>query len=296
MRRKSDGRLVQCGREISDTDEKEIIEMAETYTHLSRKELILTICENLEWYSASGTLKLDACQNLLDKFELSGLLKLPAKRSAAIGLRIKKPMLTLSEPEVPIEGRIRDVGSVRLVLVREKEESRLWEAYVDRYHYLGYKKPFGCYARYFVESDRGKLGCLLFSGGAKSLWDRDRWVGWSYEERLRNLGFLANNSRYLIFPWVKVKNLASHVLGQVEKRIRDDWDDLWGYRPVLMETFVDPELFAGTCYKAANWQYLGLTTGRGLARKGQSYTSSAKKIFVRPLVDDFRALLIGGPL
>lgn len=173
---------------------------------------------------------------------------------------------------------------------------RLWESYVDCYHYLGYRQPFGCSARYFVESNRGKLGCLLFSGAAKSLLDRDRWIGWSYEERLRKLGFVANNSRYLIFPWVMVKNLASHVLGLVEKRIGDDWEQLWGYRPVLMETFVDPNLFAGTCYKAANWQYLGLTTGMGLAREGKSYTSSAKKIFVKALVDDFRNVLRGESL
>jgi hypothetical protein len=293
---KSNGRLVQCGREITDTEVEQIIEMAEAYAHLSRKELILTVCENLEWFTASGALKQDACKILLEKFELNGLLKLPSKRLAAVGLRIKKPMLTLSEPEEPIEGLVRDVGPVRVVLVTEKEEGRLWEAYIDRYHYLGYKKPFGCCARYFVENDQRKLGCLLFSGAAKSLLNRDRWVGWSYEERLRNHGFVANNSRYLIFPWVKVKNLASHVLGQVERRIGDDWEQLWGYRPVLMETFVDPKLYSGTCYKAANWYYLGLTTGRGLARKDKSYTSSAKKIYVKPLVDDFRTMLIGGSL
>jgi len=296
MRLRKDGRIVQCGKDISDTDVKIIIEIVETYTQLSYTELANTVCENLDWYSASGALKYDACVKLLDKLQSIGLLELPPKRPLKRGIRTKKPMLILPELESPIECDIRDLGSVHLMLVTEKEENRLWEAYVDRYHYLGYRKPFGCTARYFVESDRGKLGCLLFSGAAKSLLDRDRWIGWSYEERLRKLGFVANNSRYLVFPWVKVKNLASHVLGQVEKRIGADWEQLWGYRLVLMETFVDPKLFAGTCYKAANWHYLGLTTGMGLAREGKSYTSSAKKIFVKPLVDDFRNVLIGESL
>ena len=296
MRLMKDGRLVHCGREISNTDVEEITEMVSTYTQLSYKELVKTVCENLQWYSASGELKFDACVKLLEKFQSSGLLELPTKRFITKTVRPKKPMLILPEPEDPIKGHIRGMGSVKLILVTEKEERRLWEAYVDRYHYLGYKQPFGCSARYFLESNRGKLGCLLFSGAAKSLLDRDRWIGWSYEERLRKLGFVINNSRYLIFPWVKVKNLASHVLGQVEKRIGYDWEQLWGYRPVLMETFVDPKLFGGTCYKAANWQYLGLTTGMGLAREGKSYTSSAKQIFVKALVDDFRNVLRGESL
>jgi Domain of unknown function (DUF4338) len=296
MRLRKDGRLVQCGKDISGTDIKIIIEIVETYTQLSYKELAKTVCENLNWFSASGALKYDACVKLLGKLQSIGLIELPLKRPIKRSITPKKPMLILPEFESPIQCGIRDLGSVHLILVTENEENRLWEAYVDRYHYLGYRKPFGCTARYFVESDRGKLGCLLFSGAAKSLLDRDRWIGWSYEERLRKLGFVANNSRYLVFPWVKVKNLASHVLGQVGKRIGDDWEQLWGYRPVLMETFVDPKLFSGSCYKAANWHYLGFTTGIGLAREGKSYTSSAKKIFVKPLVDDFRNVLIGESL
>jgi hypothetical protein len=234
---------------------------------------------------------LDACLKLLQKLEQDGLLKLPEKRLVAKRRSTKEPVLKLAEHEEPIEVCLGDLGQVRLVLVKGQEESSLWKAYVGQYHYLGNTSPFGCFARYFVESDRGKLGCLLFSGASKSLWGRDQWIGWSQDERQRNLGFIVNNSRYLIFPWVKVKNLASHVLGQVRRRIGDDWEQQWGYRPVLMETFVDPEHFAGTCYKAANWHYLGLTTGRGLIRKGKSYTSSVKQIFLKPLVDDFRTAL-----
>lgn len=282
---------LQCGREISLEEIEEIRETVGVFQQLSREELAGTICEHLEWFSASGSPKSDACLNLLLKLESEGLLKLPAKK---VSLRRApgKPYLTQrTEPVSPIEGSLTDIGRVRLEMVGGREQTQLWNEYVHRYHYLGYKQPFGCFARYFVESDHGKLGCLLFSGAAKALRQRDRWIGWSENSRLRNLGQVVNNSRFVIFPWAKVKNLASHVLGQAVRRIRDDWEQRWSYRPVLLETFVDPAYFEGTCYRASNWQYLGMTTGEGLVRKGKSYTTSPKKIFVKPLVEDFRTAL-----
>ena len=136
--------------------------------------------------------------------------------------------------------------------------------------------------------DRGVLGCLLFAGAAKALGVRDKWIGWGDNQRLRNLGCVINNTR--------LKNLASHVLGQVQRRIREDWYLRWGYRPVLMETFVDPERYSGSCYKASNWEYLGMTTGEGLVRKGKRYRTTPKMIFVRPLVKDFRSILCSDQL
>ena len=294
MRWERGGGLVHCGRSISVKELSDICETVSSCTGLSRNELALTICEHLEWHRASGSLKLDACLTLLEKLEFQGVLTLPEKQIQT-KLRSKKaPLVELPEVAVPLECSFGDLGPVRLVIVREKEEVNLWRAYVDKYHYLGDTRPIGCFARYFVESARGKLGCLQFSGAAKSLLERDRWIGWNLEERRRNLGFLVNNSRYLLFPWIKVKNLASHVLGQVERRIGDDWEQQWNYRPVLLETFVDPEHFSGTCYQAANWQNVGLTSGIGLPRRGKSYTSSPKSIFVKPLVADFRKTLCSG--
>jgi hypothetical protein len=291
MRRNLAGNLVHCGREITPAEVAEIIETVRLFTSLSLTELVLTVCEHLEWFSASGGLKLDAGNTLLEEMEQAGLLKLPEKRPKTKNAPKKESVFKLLEPEEPIDARIGDLGEIRLVFVRDTEEISLWKSYVHQHHYLGNTRPFGCFARYFVECDRGKLGCLLFSGAAKHLADRDQWIGWTQDERERNNGFIVNNSRYLIFPWVKVKNLASYILGQVEKRIRDDWEQQWGYRPVLMETFVDPDHFDGTCYKAANWRCLGFTTGRGLVRTGKNYTSSPKMIFVRPLAEDFRATL-----
>lgn len=291
MHQKEKGSLVQCGREISIEEIEEIRETVSVFHRLSREELAVTICEHLEWYSASGAPKADACLNFLCKLESKGLLRLPEKRAYSRKAPGNPSGSKRTEPQGSIECSLKDMGRVRVEPVGGAEETELWNEYVHRYHYLGYKQPFGCYARYFVESEQGRLGCLLFSGASKALRHRDRWIGWSRNSRLRNLGWIVNNTRFVIFPWVRVKNLASHVLGQAVRRIEQDWEKRWSYRPVLLETFVDPEYFVGTCYRAANWQYLGMTTGEGLVRKSKSYTTSPKKIFVKPLMDDFRTIL-----
>jgi len=291
MHQRQESHVVQCGREISVSEMEEIKETVATFRRLSRSELAMTICEHLEWYSVTGNPKVDACVKLLEKLESQGFLSLPQKHAVSPGDKRTPYATGRTELQPQMECSLSGVGTVRLKVVREREDAQLWDEYVHRYHYLGYKRPFGCFARYFVESDQGRLGCLLFSGAAKSLGERDRWIGWNESSRLRNLGRVVNNARFVIFPWVKVKNLASHVLGQAVRRIGGDWEERWSYRPVLLETFVDPRYFDGTCYRAANWRYLGMTTGEGLVRKGKTYTTSPKKIFVKPLADDFRTVL-----
>jgi hypothetical protein len=156
-------------------------------------------------------------------------------------------------------------------LVRDRNEEVLWNRYVERYHPLGYKKPFGYFARYFIESAEHRLGCILLSGAAKALRARERWIGWNDRQRLANLPSVANNSRFLIFPLVEVANLASHVLGQLARQVGTDWEARWGYRPLLLESFVDPTCFRGSCYRAAGWTLLGRTSGEGLVRPGKQY-------------------------
>ena len=287
------GSIIQCGREISREELDEIQETVRLFPGLSRSELTATICEYLEWLTASGSYKMDACMKLLEKLEADGSIQLPGKREEYQGKQSRKPVSLTSrtDPQADIVGSLSDIAPVRPEVVKEKESTGLWNEYVSRYHYLGYKKPFGCFLRYFVESPQGLLGCLMFQGAAKALRARDRWIGWTQTQRLKNLPWAINNTRFLIFPWVQLKNLASHILGQVARRIHEDWQDRWGYSPVLMETFVDPHHYQGSCYKGANWQYLGMSTGDGLVRKGKTYITSPKMIFVKPLVADFRALL-----
>jgi hypothetical protein len=290
------GSIIQCGRQISREELDEIQETVRLLPGLSRWELAATLCEHLGWITVSGSYKTDACLKLLSRLEGKGCLRLPPKRTISPQRHSPIPLTSRTGPKAEIGGSASDVGPVSLQVVNGREPTGLWNEYVSRYHYLGYKRPFGYALRYFVESPQGPLGCLMFQGAAKALRARDEWIGWTKPQRLRNLPWVINNSRFLILPWVKVKNLGSHILGQALRGIRDHWQERWGYRPLLVETFVDPQHYEGCSYKAANWHYLGMTTGEGLPRKGKHYTTSSKKIFVRPLVKDFRALLCSAHL
>lgn len=285
--------MTRCGREITPQELEDIQETVKLFWRLSRVELAKTICENLEWFSATGGYKVDACLKLLEILEKKGLVQIPEKR---MGLSKKRSpslisLTTRTEPRPDIVGALKDVSPIELEVVTEREETELWNEYMFRYHYLKYKKPFGCPLRYFIKSEQGILGCVLYAGAAKSMGTRDKWIGWTKNQRLSNLGWVINNSRFLILPWVKIRYLASHVLGRITRRIGRDWQDQWGYEPLLMETFIDPQSFEGSCYKASNWQNLGMTTGEGLVRVGKSYTTTPKMIFVKPLVKNFRELL-----
>ena len=284
--------IVQCGRQIKKEELVQIRETVETFCRLSRTELAHTVCEHLGWQTASGSNKVDACMKLLTTLEARGLIKLPGKADAGCK-RPKQPVVnnTVALAQEPVEGKLADIGPIKLRVVIDKEETAIFNEYLRCYHYLGYKRPFGCFLRYFVESPGSILGCMLFSGAAKALKSRDHWIGWSTNQRLKNLGYVVGNGRYLIFPWVRVKNLASHALGKVVRVLGQDWQQQWGYHPVLLETFVDPQYYDGTCYRASNFKYLGMTSGTGLVRKGKTYTTSPKKIFVYPLADNFLQIL-----
>jgi len=266
---------------------------------LSRLELARTICEHWDWVTASGSHKVTACLNVLEEWEQQGLLRLPGKRRMtrwktdhASGAVLTKR----TEPGAPLVGRLSEVGSVWLEVVQGKEGGQLWNEYVDRYHYLGYRQPLGCFLRYFIQSAAGSLGCVLMAGAAKALRRRDQWIGWDRQCRRENLPWVINNTRLLIFPWVHLRHLGSQVLGQLNRRVGTDWQQRWGYRPLLMETFVDPVKFPGTCYRAAGWIELGRTTGRGLARAGGVYQSTPKIIYVKALAEAVPERLCAGPL
>ena len=283
--------ITQSGRKLSKSEVEQIKETVDVCRRLSRYELAQTIAENIGWYTASGSLKVDACVKLLERLQAEGILQLPKKRVSSKATKRSIPITARTAPAADIDCKLKQLDFVKLQVVSAPDDIELWQEYVSRYHYLGYKKPFGYYLHYFIGSDRGILGCALFSGGAKSIGVRDRWIGWTPAQRMRNLAWVINNSRFLIFPWVKVTNLASHVLGQIHKQVRAHFRQRWGFCPVLLETFVDPQHYRGICYQAANWRYLGMTSGLGLVRQGKSYATSAKKIFVKPLVKEYRQLL-----
>lgn len=292
--------IVQAGRRFTFEEIEYIRTFVEMFPRLSRTELANTLCEHLEWYTASGSCKETACLKLLEKLAGQGTIKLPEKVSSQVACgRGKDAVARGKETDPPageIVGDLAEIRPVSLEPVHGGKEARLWRGFVDRYHYLGCKKSFGCRLRYFVVCSRGYVGCVLLAGAAKSIGVRDRWIGWTKEQRSRNLAWVVNNTRFLVFPWVRVKGLASHVLGQVARRVREDWLERWGYEPVLLETFVDPLRYQGTCYRAAGWTCLGYTTGEGLVRPGCEYKTLPKRIFVRPLVAEFRSLLCSDAL
>jgi hypothetical protein len=293
--------MIQGDREIFAQDIEHIRLILKRFPTLSRKEIVHTLCETLNWLTPAGLAKVNACAKLLHRLEAQGRIHLPAKRKQYSHHRTKAevstPVLssrTAAQP--PLEISLKALGPVRLIPLSGNADQALWNEYVERYHYLGYKRPFGYRQRYFVEAEPHRLGCVLLSGASRALGARDRWIGWDDRQRMKNLPWVLNNNRFLLFPWVHVPNLASHVLGQLARRAGDDWHQRWGYRPVLLETFVDPQRFQGSCYRAAGWQRLGRTTGEGLVRAGRVYQTTSKLIFAKPLQADFRRLLCSDQL
>ncbi len=291
--------IVRCGRKITAQEIEAARETVRLCRGLSRRELAETICEHWGWVTPSGSLKLTACLSLLEEWDLQGSVRLPTKRKAGESterVRGAKHTKRTAPPDEALVGKLDDVSPIELEIVDGRDRVKLWNEYLDRHHYLGYSKPFGCTIRYFIVCDKGLLGCVLLAGASRAITARDEWIGWSKQRRQQNLPWVINNTRFLIFPWVEIRHLASHILGQLARRAREDWQQRWGYEPLLMETFVDPAEYSGTCYRAAGWIELGRTTGQGLRRKGHAYTSTPKLIYVKPLSKDFRERLCTGPL
>jgi len=291
----SDGLMLLNGRYFTAQELAEVKEIVRLFPNLSRRELVNTICENLAWVTPTGQNKVSSCQQLLEKLEQQGLVELPSKRKPHTS-RERISLGVRTEAGVPIEGDISSLEPIALEPARTWDKRRLWNEYVHRYHTLGYKRPFGAHQRYFITSEAAQkpLGCLLFAAAAWALKPRDEWIGWDEEDKSLRLNLIVNNSRFLIFPWVRVNNLASRVLSLTAKRISDDWQERYGYCPVLLETFVDQTQYRGTCYRAANWQYLGRTKGRGRMDRYNQSNLTPKDIYVYPLCRNFRKKLCGG--
>jgi len=206
--------------------------------------------------------------------------------------RCKPPSQTVtitskSDPQTRITEPVHALPPLQLTLVKPSQ-SRLWNEYIHRYHYLGHKPLPGAQLRYFVTIDQQIVAALGFGAAAWQTAPRDQFIGWSHEQRQLNLSFIVNNARFLIFPWVSSKNLASKILSLVARQLPDDWQKKYNIRPVLLETFVDTERFAGTCYKATNWIYIGKTKGRGKLGPMGKQSVPIKDIWLYPLSRHFK--------
>ncbi len=280
------------GREIQQQDILYIRALIERYPQDSRRKLSTRLCEAWHWRQANGALREMVCRGLLLMLERAGQITLPPVRYIR-----HNPLATRVRPEMapidttPIEARLRHLQPLQFELVRRTPREALFNSLMEAHHYLGYEQPVGEHLKYLVLAQGRPVACLAFSSAPRHLGSRDRYLGWSAEARRRNIHFLAYNTRFLILPWVRVEHLASHILGRMAARVSDDWQRMYGHPIYFLETFVDPERFRGTCYRAANWVLLGKTTGRGKQSNSYVPNRSIKEVLGYPLTPKFRDFL-----
>lgn len=281
-----------CGRPFSDAELGEIRNIIDAEDHPNRAEISRRVCCRLQWLRPDGRLKDMSCRVALLRMHREGIIQLPPPLKGNSNGRRGKRITPRSDPGSPVLESAGNLPDLRLRRVRAQEDSSLWNEYVQRYHYLGYQPLPGAQMRYVVLSGDRILALLGFGAAAWKTAPRDQWIGWNADQRKRNLQLVVNNARFLILPWVESRNLASKILSMAARRLPEDWENAYSYRPVLLETFVQKDRFAGTCYKAANWTYLGDTQGRGKLDIKHRNAVPVKAVFTYPLIPDFQRNLV----
>ena len=288
-----------CGQVLKAQQRSLIMALAKRYGRLSRHELSATVCELLDWHRPNGQPKTIECRALLERMQEAGLIGLaPLRPGRPQGARTTVPV-SPDPQSAPLDAPLTTLQPIRLQRVETPGDRTLWRTLIERHHPLGHRVPFGAHLRYLIQATSKSpmvLGCLQFSSPAWRLKGRDQWIGWDDATRARGLQQIIGNSRFLILPSVRVKNLASHVLALALRTVTIDWTAAYGVRPLLAETLVDPARFTGHCYRVANWIDVGLTTGRGRAdRQHTRHGASPKRIWLYPLVPDVRQRLTQTP-
>jgi hypothetical protein len=262
----------------------------------SRWKLSRQLCEALGWKQANGALRDVVCRGLLLMLERAGVIELPPVRRHIRGQRRTgrpRPETVLIDT-ARLAMPLKQLGAIELQQVRRTADEPLFNSLMESHHFLKYEQPVGEHLKYVVWAQGRPVACLAWSSAPRHLASRDRYIGWSAEARRRNIRYLAYNTRFLILPWVEVPHLASHLLSRMARRLSADWERLYGHPIYFLETFVDPERFRGTCYRAANWVVLGRTTGRGKDDHTNRPNRSLKEVLGYPLTPRFRELLQGG--
>jgi hypothetical protein len=288
--------LTYRGRTITDSDVSFIRRLIADNPALSRRALSEKLCEAWNWRQANGALRAMVCRSLMLQLHRSGHIELPPVRwvnknpLACSGADRRKPIPVLVDT-TPFDETLFVIRPLEFRQVRHTREEPLFNSLIDRYHYLGYTQPVGEHLKYLIYSHGRPIACMAWSSAPRHLGPRDRFIGWSAEARRKNIRFLAYNTRFLILPFVRVEHLASHILGSMAKLLPVDWDRTYSHPVHYLETFVDPGRFRGTCYRAANWNALGLTTGLGKDSRTKKPNRSLKEVLGYPLVRDFRRRL-----
>jgi hypothetical protein len=280
------------GRVITTADILYIQDLIAAHPQGTRRALSKKLCETWQWRQSNGALRDMVCRGMLLMLDRAGKIVLPPVKFVP-----HNPLAQRARPSpvvidtTPIEGRLHQIQPLEFVQVRRGGDEPLFNSLMEEHHYLGYEQPVGEHLKYLVWAQGRPVACLAWSSAARHLGSRDRWIGWNQEARRRNIRFIAYNTRFLIFPWVRIEHLASHILGRMAAQISDDWQRMYGHPIFFLETFVDPERFRGTCYRAANWALLGRTTGRGKQSNSYVPNRSIKEVLGIPLTKRFRELL-----
>ena len=280
------------GRDFSPDDLQAIARMIELNPTVKRTPLSRLVCEQLDWRRPDGRLREMSCRVAMLRMQADGLITLPASQIPKQRRRARFIATPATDEQPVLAAAVHELPALKLSIVNGRgAASRLWNEYVARYHYLGYTPLSGSQIRYSVHAGDRLVALLSFGACAWKLADRERFIGWSHEQRQKNLQLVVNNARFLILPWIQSKGLASKILAMAARRLPVDWQARYGYRPVMFETFVESPRHKGTCYKAANWQLVGRTVGRGKKSTDHQQVLPTKDIWLYPLRRDFGELL-----
>lgn len=282
--------MVKQGREIAPTDIKLIDQLLADNPTWGRTRLSKELCQIWQWRKFNGQIKDIACRSLLLKLEKEGYIVLPARKIKwTKRFPRKRPIPSVAHLKEEVNGSLKTLMPLEITrVIQPSDDNALFECLLSRYHYLGYKRTVGESMKYLIRSSTGRpLGCVLFGSAAWKVAPRDSFIGWDRETREKNLGYITNNTRFLVLYWVKVPYLASHILSRISRRISKDWMRRYGHPVYLLETFVDRR-FRGTCYKAANWRCVGETKGRTRNDRNNTIRVSLKDIYLYPLSKSFR--------
>jgi len=280
------------GREVTEAEVAFIRELIAAHPQASRRQLSKKLCEAWRWVQPNGNPRDMVCRGLMLALDRAGHIELPAVRWVMANPLVRRARPAPIEIDTtPVHGELVELGPLSFRQVRRSGEERLFNALIEQHHYLGYTQPVGEHLKYLVYSANRPLACVAWSSAPRHLGPRDRFIGWSAEARRRNIRFVAYNPRFLILPWVSVRCLASHILGRMARMLAGEWERVYGHPVYFAETFVDPLRFKGTCYRAANWVWLGRTTGRGKNDQTNRPNRPLKDVLGYPLTRGFRARL-----
>ena len=279
-------------RVITDDDLVFIRKLIAEHPDLSRWSLSKKLCVEWNWVQANGALRDMVCRGLMLMLHREGLIELPPVRQVS-----RNPLVDRYQPalvsvdEAPLQASFAELGPLEVRQVRRTPEETLFNSLLQQHHYLGYTQPVGEHLKYLVYAGGRPIACVAWCSAPRHLGSRDRFIGWGPKARLANIRLLAYNTRFLILPWVTAPHLASHLLGRMARMLSADWQRVYGHPILFLETFVDPQRFRGTCYRAANWIHMGVTTGRGKDAPTDKPNRPIKDVLGYALVKDFRQRL-----